>query len=81
MNCRVFSDYIQALYGLQSSSKMWHDKFSDVLHKLDFMPSYNNPDIWMRQNGDNYKYVTVYVNNPTFVLKESEVFLSIEGYL
>ena len=53
----------KALDGLRSSRARWHDKLSDVLRKEDFVPCKAESDIWMHQNGDQYEYVAVYVDD------------------
>ena len=41
---------------------------------MNFVPSKNEPDIWMRQNGDIYKYVVLYVDDLAFVMKDPTAF-------
>ena len=67
----------KALYGLRSSGARWHDKLSDVLRKEGFVPCKAEPDIWMRQNGDNYEYVAVYVDDLAFAVKDPQSFIQI----
>ena len=50
----------KTFYGLSSSGARWHDKLSDVLRKEGFVPCKAEPNIWMHQNGDQYKYVDIY---------------------
>ena len=40
----------KALYGLRTSGLRWHDKFSDCLREMGFIPCKAEPDIWMRIN-------------------------------
>ena len=54
---------VRALYGLRSSGKCWHERFSDVLTAMGFTPSKAEPDIWMRDRGDHYEYIAVYVDD------------------
>ena len=54
---------VKALYGLKSSGLRWHEQFSDVLHKMGFTPSKAECDIWMRDQGDYYEYIAVYVDD------------------
>jgi hypothetical protein len=60
---------VKALYGLHSSSARWHDRFADCLRDMGFMPSKAEPDIWMRQNGDVYEYIGVYVDDLAIIAK------------
>ena len=40
-----------------------------------FKPCHAEPDIWMRENGDVYEYVAVYVDDLAFVVKEPQKFV------
>ena len=60
----------KVLYGLRSSGARWHDKLSDVLRREGFVPCKTEPDIWMCQNGDQYEYVAVYVDDLAFAVKD-----------
>ena len=53
----------KALYGLKSSGKCWHDRLHDVLRGMGFFPSKAEEDIWMRDCGDHYEYMAVYVDD------------------
>ena len=53
----------KALYGLKSSGKCWHDRLHDVLIAMGFTPSKAESDIWMRDAGDHYEYIAVYVDD------------------
>jgi len=61
---------VKALYGLKSSGLRWHERLSDVLKAIGFVPSRAEPDIWMRHMGDHYEYVAVYVDDLLIVSKE-----------
>ena len=65
----------KALYGLRSSGARWHDQLSDVLRKEGFSPCRAEPDIWMRQNGEQYEYIAVYVDDIAFALKDPQPFI------
>ena len=54
---------VKALYGLKSSGKRWHDSLHDVLRDLGFTPSMAKEDIKMKDMGDHYDYIAVYVDN------------------
>ena len=45
----------KALYGLRSSVKRWHDRFSECMRSEGFFPCIAEPDIWMRANGNIYE--------------------------
>lgn len=54
---------VKALYGLISSSLRWSERLSDVLRDMGFFPSKAERDIWMRDKGDHYEYIAVYVDD------------------
>jgi hypothetical protein len=64
----------RALYGLKSSGARWHDRFSDCLRELDFFPCKADPDVWMRQNGEHYEYIAVYVDDLAIAMKDPQAF-------
>jgi hypothetical protein len=66
----------KALYGLRSSGLRWHEKFADCLRQEGFRPSKGEPDIWMRDAGDKYEYIAVYVDDLAFALKDPEAFVN-----
>ena len=53
----------KASYGLKSSGLRWHERFADVLREMGFFPSKAEPDIWMRDKGDHYEHIAVYVDD------------------
>jgi hypothetical protein len=53
----------KACYGLKSSGLRWHERLADELKAMGFTPSKAEPDIWMRDKGDHYKHVAVYVDD------------------
>ena len=53
----------KAQYGLKSSGKCWHDQSYDVLSWMGYFPSKAEPDIWMKDMGDHYEYIGVYVGD------------------
>ena len=65
----------KALYGLKTSGVRWHERFADVLRDMDFFPSRAEPDIWMRDRGDHYEYIAVYVDDLLLVSKNPKLLL------
>ena len=65
----------KALYGLRSSASQFHEKFADTLLELGFAPTFANPDVWMRNAGDVYEYVCVYVNDLLVAMKDPKAFM------
>ena len=61
----------RALYGLKSSGLRWHERFADVLRSMGFFPSRAEPDIWMRDKGDYYEYIAVYVDDLLIVSRQA----------
>ena len=58
----------KSLYGLQSSGVRWHEKFSDDLRNMGFFPCKEEHDIWMRQSNGLWEYITLYVDDLSFVV-------------
>ena len=61
---------IKAIYGLKSSGLRWHERLDAVLREMGFVPSRAEYDIWMRDMGDYYEYIAVYVDDLTIVSKD-----------
>ena len=53
----------KALYGLRSSGKCWAERIFSVLVDMGFFSCKADPDIWMRDMGDHYEYIAVYVDD------------------
>jgi hypothetical protein len=64
----------KALYGLRTSGARFHAKFADTLRALGFQPTYADPDVWLRDAGDCYEYVVVYVDDILSALKDPKAF-------
>jgi hypothetical protein len=58
----------KALYGLRSSGARFHDKLHDTLTDMGFRPSYADPDLWIRDAGNCYEYICVYVDDLMAIL-------------
>lgn len=59
---------VRAMYGLKSSGAAWRAKFSKTLRSMNFVPSYADPDVWMRPatkdtGSEYYEYILVYVDD------------------
>ena len=65
----------KALYGLKSSGLRWHERFADVLRSMGFFPSRAEPDIWMRDRGDHYEYIAVYVDDLLLASRSPQVII------
>ena len=66
---------VKAIYGLKSSGLRWHERFADVLRSMGFFPSFAKPDIWMRNKGDHYEYIAVYVDDLLIVSKDPKIII------
>ena len=67
----------KALYGLRSSGARWHDRLSDCLRELGFQPCKAEPDIWLREDGEHYEYVAVYVDDLAICLNDPKAFTDV----
>ena len=65
----------KALYGLKSSGLRWHERFADVLRDMGFFLSKGETDIWMRDKGDHYEYIAVYVDDLLIASKDPKAIL------
>lgn len=65
----------RALYRLRTSSLRWHERFAMVLSEMGFSACKAEPDIWMRDAGNIYEYVAVYVDDLAFAVRTPEEFV------
>ena len=64
----------KALYGLRSSGLRFHERLSKVLQSFDFTLSHVDPDVWMRDAGDAWEYIVVYVDDIIVAMKDPKSF-------
>ena len=64
----------KALYGLRTSGARFHAKFADALRAMGFTPTYADPNVWIRDAGDVYEYVVVYIDDILTALKDPDSF-------
>ena len=67
----------KALYGLHSSGLRWSERLADVLRAMKFFPSKAEKDIWMRDKGDHYEYIAVYVDDLMIASRDPETIISL----
>jgi hypothetical protein len=67
----------RALYGLISSGLRWSERFSEVLIQMGFFASKAEPQIWMRDMGDHYEYIAVYVDDLLICSKDPQAIVDI----
>ena len=65
----------KAIYGLCSSSARYHERFAETMRDMGFTPSPADPDVWMRDAGDVYEYLVVYVDDLIAIMKDPKAFL------
>ena len=64
----------KALYGLHSSGLRFHECLSKVLHTFEFRWSKVDPDLWLRDIGDVWEYIVVYVDDIIVAIKDAQGF-------
>ena len=64
----------KALYGLRSSGLCFHEQLSKVLCTFEFQWSKVDPDLWMRDIGDVWEYIVVYVDDIIVAMKDAQGF-------
>jgi hypothetical protein len=62
----------RALYGLRTSGARWHERFAETLRAEGFRPCNADPDLWMRDAGDKYEYICVYVDDLLCMMKKPQ---------
>ena len=67
----------KALYGLHTSRLHWHERFADCFHDTHLDLYKAEPDIWIRANDNEYAYVTVYVDDLAFAMKDPSKFMKV----
>ena len=67
---------VKALYGLRTSGARFHDKFAETLSAMGFIPCAADQDVWMRDAGDCYEYICVYVDDLLAIMKDPTKFFN-----
>ena len=68
---------VKALYGLKSSGLRWSQRFADVLRDMGFFQSRAERDIWMKDCGDHYEYIAVYVDDLLIASKDPAAIIKV----
>jgi len=68
---------VKALYGLKTSGSRYHEKFSDTMIDMGYKRSKADADVWMKDCGDHYEYVCVYVDDLIYAGKDPKKFYDI----
>ena len=66
---------IKAQYGIKSSGRQWHNRLHDVLQELGWKPTRAEEDIWIKDCGDHYEYIAVYVDDLLIAAKEPQILI------
>jgi len=67
----------KALYGLRTSGARYHERFAATLRDMSFTPSFADPDVWMRDAGDHWEYLAVYVDDLMAIMKDPDEFFNV----
>ena len=65
----------RALYGLKSSGLRWAERFAVVMKEIGFFPSLADNSLWMRDKGDHYEYIGVYVDDLEIASKDPQAII------
>jgi hypothetical protein len=68
---------VKALYGLKSSGRRWHERLGEVMRSMGWERSKAEPDIWMKNVGELWEYVGVYVDDLIIASKNPQEILDI----
>ena len=60
---------VKALYGLRTSGARFHERLADALREDGWQPSYCDPDLWIKDVGESYDYLCVWVDD-LFVISD-----------
>ena len=66
---------LKSIYGLRKSAASWFKEFAEALMTLGFVPSLASPCVFMRDNGDTYDYITVWVDDVMIFSKRAEMLM------
>ena len=53
---------------------MFHEKLAATMTAMGFTPSFADSDVWIRDAGDVYEYVSVWVDDLLAALKDPKAF-------
>ena len=68
---------VKALYGLRTSGARFHEVLAKTLRSEGFEPCLADSDLWLRNAGDHYEYICVYVDDLLVVMKNPLEFFQI----
>ncbi|KXJ79381.1 hypothetical protein RP20_CCG001046 [Aedes albopictus] len=62
----------KSLYGLKQAGYVWNKKFDQVLKRMKFQQSKNDPCLYVRRNGKGYTYLVIYVDDMVIACNDDE---------
>ena len=62
----------KALNGLRTSRARWAERLADSLRAMGFVSSYADPAMWMRNKGDHWEYICVWVDDMLIISKDPD---------
>ena len=65
----------KALYGLRTSAASFAHSLADTLRSEGFVPSFADENVWMRDAGDVYEYICVWVDDLLCAMKNPMEFM------
>jgi len=65
---------VKALYGLRTSGLRFHERLADALRAEDWKPSYCDADLWIKDVGESYDYLCVWVDDLLCIADNPEAF-------
>ncbi len=73
----------KGLYGLRSSALRFHEHLAATLKSLGFHQTKADGDFWMKENGDHYEYIAVYVDDVLIFSRDPMKYINLlkETYL
>lgn len=67
---------VKALYGLRTSGARFHERLADALLAEGWKPSYCDSDLWIKDAGDSYDYLCIWVDDLMCIAGDPAVFFN-----
>jgi hypothetical protein len=67
---------VRALYGLKSSGAAFRSKLASDLRELGYRSSLADADVWLKNRGDHYEYLCIYVDDVLLLSKNPDEFMT-----
>ena len=65
----------KSLYGLTTSAARWHEELSKSLRSMGFTPSRADSDLWIKDCGSHYEYISTWVDDILIASKDASAVL------